>query len=288
MTGKEVAKPTLSVVERSDLRKLEAKVKDGLASFIVAGKAMKEIRERKLHRESGTFEAYCREKFDIDRTYAHRLIEASEVREELENVAHGQQILPRLTNERQYRELAKVPDEDLPEVAEKLAEIAEEKGDKLTAKDCQNAREAVVGKPERNGALRQESTSKPKCKRCKGTGFEPPSTKGGETAQVVAHYQVYHPQSKPGDKERRKIRDRLKQGYSVEELCDAIDGNHVSPFHCGENDRGNEYHSLELIMRDSSKVDQFIEIKKKPPMANSQKVRSNIRAAAQWLETKNG
>jgi hypothetical protein len=53
--------------------------------------------------------------------------------------------------------------------------------------------------------------------------------------------------------------ERLRDGFSVEDLQDAIEGNHVSEFHCGGNDLRKHYHSLELIVRNSSKVQGFIE-----------------------------
>lgn len=77
---------------------------------------------------------------------------------------------------------------------------------------------------------------------------------------LVLHYQSYHPKARAGDKERAKIRARLREGYTVEELKIAIDGCHVSPYHSGNNDDGRKYQNLELILRDATKVNQFIEL----------------------------
>jgi hypothetical protein len=82
---------------------------------------------------------------------------------------------------------------------------------------------------------------------------------------VMAHYQTYHVKSKPGDKERNKIRDRFLEGYSVDDLRHAIDGCHVTPHNCGENESGTVYQTLELIMRTSGHVARFIENFHKPP-----------------------
>jgi hypothetical protein len=82
---------------------------------------------------------------------------------------------------------------------------------------------------------------------------------------VISHYQSYHPRARPGAKERKKIRDRLKERHSVEDLCKAIDGCHRSPHHCGQNERGTKYQSLELIMRDASHIQQFLEVPSDPP-----------------------
>jgi len=81
---------------------------------------------------------------------------------------------------------------------------------------------------------------------------------------VFAHWKTLHPQSHPlvhGDlKEWQKIRDRLRDGYSVAQLCRAIDGMHKSEWHQGKNDRGKKYISLELAMRDAKHVEQFLEV----------------------------
>lgn len=80
--------------------------------------------------------------------------------------------------------------------------------------------------------------------------------------QVIEHYKVHHPHSRPGEKERARIRKRLHEGYTVEQLLEAIDGCHKSPWHSGDNPDGTRYQSLELIMRDSSHVARFIELNK--------------------------
>jgi len=80
-----------------------------------------------------------------------------------------------------------------------------------------------------------------------------------EINQVVEKYLEYHPRSKPGARERKKIAERLREGYSVPDLCAAIDGNHRSAFHSGDNDRCMRYHAFTLIMRDADHVREFIE-----------------------------
>lgn len=87
---------------------------------------------------------------------------------------------------------------------------------------------------------------------------------------VFAHYRTHHPKSFPDPKsdspEWKKIRARLRDGHTVEEICGAIDGNHRSPWHCGENDHGREYHALELIVRNGDKVNQFLSIPNGQPV----------------------
>lgn len=76
---------------------------------------------------------------------------------------------------------------------------------------------------------------------------------------VVAHYRGLHRAARPGKKEREKIRDRLHEGYTIDDLKGAIDGQHASPWHQGRNDRNKPYLSLELAMRDSTHVLDFLE-----------------------------
>lgn len=85
----------------------------------------------------------------------------------------------------------------------------------------------------------------------------------GEVEQVFAHYRTFHPRTfrNPSrvSKEWKLIERRLGEGFSVDDLRMAIDGCHASPWHNGENDTGRKYQSLELIVRDGSKVQQFME-----------------------------
>lgn len=63
------------------------------------------------------------------------------------------------------------------------------------------------------------------------------------------------------DKVREKaIRGRLLDGYSVQDLKDAIRGCSLSRFHRGENDRQKKYQDISLICRDAYHVDEFIDV----------------------------
>lgn len=61
-------------------------------------------------------------------------------------------------------------------------------------------------------------------------------------------------------KRSSKVKARLKDGFTVAELCQAIEGCAKSPFHMGQNDTGAVHDDLELICRDDSKVKRFIGI----------------------------
>ena len=73
-----------------------------------------------------------------------------------------------------------------------------------------------------------------------------------------------HPHAKIGDKRRKLICARLKDGYTVDDLKDAVSGCSLSPFHMGDNDRRQIYDGVELIFRDAGKIDGFIKICRDP------------------------
>lgn len=73
-----------------------------------------------------------------------------------------------------------------------------------------------------------------------------------------------HPRAKIDKTRKSKVRCRLKDGYSVDDIKLAIDGCLASPYHQGQNKRGMIYDDLELICRDSKHIDQFIKSAKEP------------------------
>lgn len=78
--------------------------------------------------------------------------------------------------------------------------------------------------------------------------------------RIFDHWrQKLSPKAKLSPKRKRLILARLGDGYSPEDLCRAIDGCAVSPFHNGENPTGTKYHELTLILRDAEHVDAFME-----------------------------
>ena len=105
---------------------------------------------------------------------------------------------------------------------------------------------------------------------------------------VFDAYRKHHPRAfakpVPASKEWRAIAARLREGFSVADLIEAIEGCHVSPFHCGENDRQTKYQSLGLIVRDGSQVSKFIELARDGPApVLSEKTQRSQRAAQSFL-----
>lgn len=58
-------------------------------------------------------------------------------------------------------------------------------------------------------------------------------------------------------KRKKAIENRIKDGYNIERIKDAIRGCSISPFHCGLNDRKKKFQDIELICRSGEKVEDF-------------------------------
>lgn len=157
-----------------------------------------------------------------------------------------------------------------------------QKRSKTKAKPKQNPEDEIEDEDEDEDEIDTEIESEiPSSPKGESEG----ETREQQVAAVVAHYQTYHEKSRPGKKERGKILERLRDGFSVDDLKLAIDGCHVSPWHCGQNERGTLYQSLELIVRDSSKVTTFIEhasTRGDPQL--SERSRRSLSAINSWLE----
>ena len=81
----------------------------------------------------------------------------------------------------------------------------------------------------------------------------------GPVAEVWSHYVSAHPDHKTcrlTAPRKRMIQARLKEGYTVEQLKDAITGFHLSPFHTGENDQKKRYLEFELMVRSGEQVEK--------------------------------
>ena len=124
---------TVTVSRKQRLRTLEKEIRSGMEEFYYVGMKLKEIRDEELFKEDGfeTWERYCKERWEWDRTYVHRLITASEYREKLPALPNGQQEW----SERSVRELTRIPDKrQAARVAERIVKEIE-KSHKEAAKD---------------------------------------------------------------------------------------------------------------------------------------------------------
>lgn len=101
-------------------------------------------------------------------------------------------------------------------------------------------------------------------------------------------YRRYHKRAakKIGDKNAKLGRARLKEGFTPDDLKQAIDGYHRSPWHKGVNDRNTQYLGWDLIMRDQGHVQRGIEMATDPLLDSgmSEQTRKNVTNTQQWLE----
>jgi hypothetical protein len=86
-----------------------------------------------------------------------------------------------------------------------------------------------------------------------------PTSKASEVREVFDAWRskLEHPSAKLDAKRHRAVEARLREGYTVAELVEAVEGCAASAWHRGQNDRGVAYDDLELICRNASKVDMF-------------------------------
>jgi hypothetical protein len=82
---------------------------------------------------------------------------------------------------------------------------------------------------------------------------------------------MQHPRAKLDKKRRNKIIQALNLGYQAAELKQAINGCKETPFNMGQNERGQRYDDIELILRDASHIDRFIQNALNPPVETKPK-----------------
>lgn len=122
-------------------------------------------------------------------------------------------------------------------------------------------------------------------------GSRPAEVGSADIRAVFEHYRTYHPRAfqnpLASSKEWRLVRDRIKEGSTVEDLKTAIDGCHVCPHNCGINDKNQKYQGLHIIVRDGGQVARFIdEWNSRDGPVLSQKTQMSNRAAQNYLAKK--
>ena len=101
---------------------------------------------------------------------------------------------------------------------------------------------------------------------------------------VFAHWVTARkkpPTVKLSPERRRKVEGRLRDGYTAEQLCVAIDCVARSPHHRGENATGTVWEDLALICRDAVHVDSFLALAPRKPRAS---VGANTSSAPAYRE----
>jgi uncharacterized protein YdaU (DUF1376 family) len=97
------------------------------------------------------------------------------------------------------------------------------------------------------------------------TNAEPDGSTPVVSIEVKAVFEYWqtargHEKAKLDEKRKRAIKARLKDGYSAEDLCRAVDGVAKSPHHMGQNDQRTVYDDIELICRTAVNVDKFLKL----------------------------
>lgn len=100
----------LTTDEQRALAQYEGTIERGLGTFLEVGRSLAAIQRERLYRMDGTFETYCRQRWDISRQHGHRLIDAAKVTALLPPAA------PQPNAESQVRPLVGLPEGEVPVV----------------------------------------------------------------------------------------------------------------------------------------------------------------------------
>lgn len=154
----------LTITEQEKLEACEAVIRENLESFLSVGKALWEIRQGKLYRATHkTFEAYCDEKFGLERRNAYHLMEGVTVVEQLRVGAEtdpvNTPILP--TTHSHARALSNIETEQRQDVWNTVVEEARETGKPITAKKIAETNERLTGKPKKKSSKPAGRTKAP-------------------------------------------------------------------------------------------------------------------------------
>ena len=109
--------------------------------------------------------------------------------------------------------------------------------------------------------------------------------------EIFQHWKqiMQHPNAKLDTKRKATIGKALRSGYSLEQLCQAISGCSYTPHNMGDNDRGQRYDGLHIILRDGDQIDRFVHNYHNPPKPLSvaeRKTQANIHNLQSWMQEK--
>jgi len=123
----------LTAADAARYAKLEEIIKAGRDAFVAVCLALVEIHDSGLYKSTHTtFEAYCIERWGFKRFYAHRLIDAAKISEEMLPTGN-------IPNERVARALKKLPTGSRKGVFKNALAIAKAAGRPVTSKDVAQA-----------------------------------------------------------------------------------------------------------------------------------------------------
>ncbi len=120
------------------------------------------------------------------------------------------------------------------------------------------------------------------------TQARPSGEQAQRIEQIFIHWKqaMNHPNAKLDIKRKALITKSLVAGYSEQALCEAISGCAKTPHNMGDNDRGQRYDGLHIILRDADQIDRFISNCHSPPRRITKADRltqDNFNAVQSWL-----
>lgn len=121
---------------------------------------------------------------------------------------------------------------------------------------------------------------------------KPSSDSKAKSDQILEIFEFWksemdHPRAKMDDKRKKLIQKALKTGYTIEDCKNAISGCQLTPWNMGINPDGQMFDSIELILRNSEKIDRFIGNFNSPPAPKNDAERrylANAQAAREAME----
>lgn len=158
----------LTTRETKALARCEQTIHRGLSTFCDVGRALLEIRDGRLYRDShATFEAYCSERWEFSRQRAYQLIGAAQTVD-----AMSTRVDTPPTTERQIRPLLTVPEDQRADVWCEVVETApvEDGRPVITTKHVEETVQRWRGEPEEDVVPKQISVPTAELVVCRGCG----------------------------------------------------------------------------------------------------------------------
>ena len=119
-----------------------------------------------------------------------------------------------------------------------------------------------------------------------------PYTVTSDEIITIFHYwknTFHHPKAILDKKRYRLIRQALQLGYSLTDLCEAVNGCALTPHNMGQNEAGQYYDVLHIIFGSADQIDRFIRNFKSPPKGKSgldRRTQTNVTHLQNWLDKK--
>lgn len=115
-------------------------------------------------------------------------------------------------------------------------------------------------------------------KKTKGTLIESLSQEEGGQSQESIAKKIFdywkkvmnYPNAIYDSQRNRQIQNALSIGFSPQQLCQAIKGCSVTPFNMGENDRGEKYNGLDVILKSAEQIERLVRHHHNPPKVSKE------------------